>query len=90
MYIMANMSRRTYIGVTSDLERRMWEHKHKIHDGHTKRYNIVMLVYVERYPGPLDAIAREKELKDWRRERKVALIEAESPNWLDLSHDWWL
>lgn len=86
--IMASPSRRTYIGITSNLERRVWEHKNKVHDGFTRRYNIVLLVYVEQYGSPHDAIAREKELKDWRRERKVALIELEHPQWLDLSADW--
>ncbi len=88
VYIMASPSRRTYIGITSDVERRVWEHKHKIRDGFSRRYNIVLLVYVEQYGNPQNASAREKELKDWRRERKVALIEAKNPQWLDLSADW--
>lgn len=64
VYIMASPSRRTYIGITSNLERRVWEHKHKVHDGFTRRYNIVLLGYVEQHGNPQDAIAREKELKE--------------------------
>lgn len=89
VYIMANRSRRTYVGVTSNLERRVWEHKHKVHECFTKRYNIVLLVYMEQLPDMRDAIAREKELKDWRRDRKVALIQAANPEWLDLAQGWW-
>jgi putative endonuclease len=77
-----------YIGVTNDLERRMSEHKRKLVDGYTKRYNLNRLVYYEEYPYLLDAIAREKQLKGWLRSRKTALIHEVNPNWQDMSADW--
>jgi putative endonuclease len=89
VYIMSNLSRTLYVGVTRDLERRVWEHKQKTIPGFTKRYNLTMLVYCESYPDPLSAIAREKELMGWLRAKKVALIERENPRWLDLSADWY-
>ncbi len=89
VYIMSNMSRTLYIGMTNNLERRVWEHKQKRQPGFTRRYNLTMLVYCESYPDPASAIAREKELKGWLRFRKVELIERENPNWLDLSQDWY-
>ena len=88
VYILASPSRRLYVGVTNDLERRMYEHKAKLHPGFTRQYNITMLVHCESFGDIRDAIAREKEVKDWRREKKIALIEADNPQWRDLSHDW--
>jgi len=89
VYIMASPSGTLYIGVTNDVERRVWEHKHKESpSSFTRRYNITLLVYVETHSRIDDAIEREKEMKKWRRSKKVALIEAENPQWLDLSHDW--
>jgi len=89
VYIMASPSKSTYIGVTSNLERRVWEHKQKVSlKAHTRKYNEVLLVYIEEYPDPWSAIAREKELKDWNRARKLALIEAGNPGWQDLSAEW--
>ena len=86
VYIMASPSKTTYIGVTSNLERRVWEHKQKASpQAHTRKYNEVLLVHIEEYPDPWSAIAREKELKDWNRSRKLALIQAGNPRWLDLS-----
>ena len=73
VYIMASPSRTTYIGVTSNLERRVWEHKGKQSlNSHTRKYNEVMLVHAEDYADPWTAIAREKQLKGWDRARKVA------------------
>lgn len=89
VYIMASPSRTTYVGVTSNLERRVWEHKRKMSSkAHTRKYNEILLVHIEDYPDPLSAIAREKELKDWNRSRKLALIEGDNPDWLDLSAEW--
>jgi putative endonuclease len=88
VYIAASPSRTLYIGVTNDLERRMWEHKHKAFKGFTERYGVDRLVYLEEFGMIDDAIAREKQLKGWRRNRKIALIEGENPNWRDLSHGW--
>jgi putative endonuclease len=88
VYIMTNKSRTLYVGMTNNLERRVWEHKQKISEGFTKRYNITLLVYYEAYSDVRDAIAREKQVKDWRREKKIALIETLNPTWRDLSEDW--
>ena len=88
VYIATNHSHRLYIGVTNDLQRRMYEHKLKLLPGHTKRYNINQLVYYEAYRRIQHAIEREKQLKRWRRAKKVALIETENPHWEDLSADW--
>ncbi len=88
VYIMSNSSRTLYAGVTSNLERRVFEHKHKLTPGFTSRYNLTRLVYVETYPDPRSAIAREKQIKGWRREKKIALIESTNPDWLDLSAEW--
>ncbi len=88
VYILASKSRRLYVGVTNDLERRLYEHKHKLVEGFTKLYNIDRLVFFEATSEVISAIAREKEIKKWRREKKIALIEAENPLWDDLSDAW--
>jgi len=85
VYIMTNYSRTLYVGVTNDLERRVWEHRCKLVEGFTKRYNITRLVYAEDCGEIEDAIAREKEIKGWRRAKKVALIAASNPLWEDLA-----
>jgi len=74
-----------YIGVTNDLQRRLYEHKNKLIDGFTKKYNINRLVYYEEYKEIEEAIAREKQLKSWTRIKKEKLIEKENPEWKDLS-----
>jgi putative endonuclease len=73
-----------YIGVTSDLPRRCFEHREGLCDGFTKKYGIKMLVYCEEYPTAYEAITREKELKKWKREWKKQLIETINPTWRDL------
>jgi putative endonuclease len=88
VYILANKMRRLYVGVTIDLERRVWEHRTKAVDGFTSRYNIDRLVWYASTNQVVDAIAREREIKGWRREKKIALIEAENPEWRDLARDW--
>ena len=88
VYICSNVSRTLYIGVTNDIARRVWEHREKKCDSFTRAYNITMLVHLEEFERADDAIAREKQLKGWRREKKVWLIERENPQWLDLAHDW--
>lgn len=85
VYILTNHSRQLYIGVTNDLRRRNSEHKQKRIPGFTKRYNMDILVYYETLNHPNDAIAREKQLKRWRREKKIELIEI--PHWEDLLVD---
>jgi len=85
VYILASPNGRAlYIGVTTDLGRRLEEHRLGLSQ-HTARYNITKLVYVEAYETAPDAIEREKQLKRWRREKKIALIDAASPEWRDLS-----
>ena len=88
VYIMTNGVRTLYIGVTRDLMRRVFEHKEKLVEGFTKRYNITMLVYYETTSDIRAAIAREKQLKSWRRSKKIALIESSNPQWKDFSLAW--
>ena len=89
MYILTNKKNGTlYIGMTNDLERRMFEHKNKLVEGFTKRYGLYKLVYFEQFQYVDDAIKREKQLKNWRRQWKIDLIEEENPNWKDLSYNW--
>jgi len=85
VYIMCNKTRTLYTGMTNDLYRRVFEHKHKLVKGFTSRYNITMLVYYEEYWDPSQAIAREKQIKGWLRSKKIALIESINPDWLDLA-----
>jgi putative endonuclease len=89
VYILSSPARTLYIGVTNNLERRVWQHKEKLNDGFTKRYNVTMLVYVETFFDPSSAIEREKQLKNWTRAKKITLIESLNPDWLDLSADWY-
>ena len=84
---MTNRTRRLYIGVTSDLQRRVYEHKHRLVPGFTSKYFLQRLVYVEDTNDVAVAIAREKELKGRRRSKKIALIERVNPQWSDLSRD---
>ena len=85
VYIMASLSGVLYIGVTNDLEHRVFQHKRKLVPGFSARYNVQKLVYFEFFGDVRAAIAREKQLKGWLRKRKVALIESTNPQWNDLS-----
>ena len=86
VYILSNKSNRVlYVGVTSNLERRLAEHRNKQFDGFTSRYNVTKLVYVERHISISDAIHREKALKSLSRSKKDALIEQFNPDWHDLT-----
>jgi putative endonuclease len=85
VYILSCNSRRLYIGVTNNLARRLYEHKHKLLDGFTKRYNLDQLVYYESTQDIVSAIQREKRLKNWPRARKLELIERFNPEWKDLA-----
>lgn len=86
VYILANkMNNVLYIGVTNHLERRVYEHKHKVIDGITKRYNVDKLVYFEVFSNSIDAISAEKKLKGWVRAKKNELIQSVNPAWKDLS-----
>ena len=88
VYLMANRSQTIYVGVTNDLERRVYEHKHMLKEGFTRRYLVDRLVYYESTSDVHVALAREKQLKRWLRAKKVALIESSNPNWEDLSRTW--
>ena len=90
VYIMSNgpVSTVIYTGITGDLRRRVWQHKNKLISGFTSRYNPTRLVYFERFFYPDAAISREKEIKGWRRSKKIALIESMNPRWEDRAKDW--
>ena len=88
VYIMTNRSKTLYVGVTNDLQRRVFEHKGKMVPGFTARYNIDRLVYWEDTNDVRAAIAREKQLKGWRRQRKIELIDGMNPQWDDLAAEW--
>jgi putative endonuclease len=85
---MSNVSRTLYVGVTNDLQRRVYEHKQKLTPGFTRKYNLTLLVYFETTSDIRAALTREKQIKGWLRAKKVALIESINPNWLDLSTEW--
>jgi putative endonuclease len=85
VYLLASGKHKTlYLGVTNDLVRRIHEHKTKVVPGFTSRYDLVRLVWFEIYDDPTNAIAREKDIKKWRRDWKIRLIEEENPDWSDL------
>jgi putative endonuclease len=85
VYILANKKNGTiYVGVTSDLVQRIWEHKNNMIEGFTKRYHVHQLVWHELHESMESAIIREKRLKDWKRAWKLQLIETKNPDWLDL------
>ena len=89
VYILASSFKHLYIGFTTKLEQRIWQHKnHTFPNSFTARYRIDQLVYFERYSLFTRAIAREKELKSWLRSRKIALIVTSNPDWTDLSQAW--
>jgi putative endonuclease len=87
VYIMSSETRTIYIGTTNDLRRRIWEHRENILPGFTRRYRCHALVFHETYPDPHSAIAREKQLKGWNRDKKNALIFGMNPQWKDLSDE---
>jgi len=86
VYIISNHSKTLYIGVTNNLERRMYEHKNKLVNGFSKKYNLNKLVYFEQSQSIANTITREKQLKNWHREWKINLIESMNPKWEDLSN----
>ena len=90
VYILSNKRNGTlYIGMTNDLERRMFEHKNKLNDGFAKKYNLTILVYFEVYPHVKDTILREKRLKKWKMQWKINLIQEENSGWNDLAANWY-
>lgn len=88
VYIMSNRSRTLYIGMTNNLARRVYEHRHPTDDSFTARYHLTRLVYAETFSNVRDAVAYEKQLKGWTRARKLELIEASNPEWRDLAEEW--
>ena len=89
VYILTTRSGTLYVGVTNNLDRRLWEHRTKRFPGLTSKYNICRLVCYEYGRDVRWAIAREKQIKRWRREKKVALIESVNRDWKDLSDRWY-
>ena len=89
VYILASRSRNLYTGVTNDVLRRVMEHKQGIVPGFTSRYHINRLVHTESFRYVREAIAREKEIKGWAREKKIALIEKTNLGWYDLAEEWY-
>jgi len=85
IYLICNKNNTTiYTGITSDLKRRIWEHKNKTTKGFSSKYNLYKLLYYEIYQDPENAIIREKQIKSGSREKKIELIESMNPKWIDL------
>lgn len=88
VYIMASNSKVIYTGMTNDLESRVYQHKNKLDDGFSKRYNTYKLVWYDETDDVVTAIEFEKRIKGWLRKKKIALIEENNPSWLDLASEW--
>jgi putative endonuclease len=89
VYLLTNWNNKVmYLGVTNNLKRRLYKHKNKVVKGFTEKYNVNKLVYFEETQDVTAAIAREKEIKKWRREKKNQLVNRMNPNWKDLSSKW--
>lgn len=88
VYIMTNKSKTLYVGITNNIEKRVYEHKNKFVPGFTKKYNITRLIYFETFADVYSAIAREKTIKGWLRKKKIELITKANPDWQDLSRQW--
>ena len=89
VYILTNAKRTLYVGVTNDLVRRIHEHKNKLIEGFTTKYNLTYLAYYAETTDVMSAIEREKQIKGWRRSKKIELIESVNPKWKDLAMDWY-
>ncbi len=87
VYILTNNSKTLYTGVTNNLTRRIYEHKAKLVEGFTKKYNLSQLAYYEISEDVRSAIGREKQIKGWLRSKKINLIESINPEWRDLSSE---
>ena len=86
VYILTNWNHKVmYIGMTRNLSKRLYEHKHKLIAGFSQKYNVTKLVYFEVADDPYSAVSREREIKGWRRERKNRLVAASNPGWRELS-----
>ncbi len=89
VYILTSSTGTLYTGVTNDLFRRVYEHKRKLVEGFTRKYNIDRLVYYEETHDVNAALLREKQIKGWLRKKKIALIQSMNPKWEDLSEGWY-
>jgi putative endonuclease len=89
VYIMNSPTGTLYTGMTNDLKRRVYEHKQKLTEGFTKKYNVTRLAYYDQTSDVQTALVREKEIKKWRRSKKIALIKTINPKWQDLSAGWY-
>jgi putative endonuclease len=87
-YILDSLSGTFYIGMTGNLHKRVFEHKFHLIEGFTDKYQVERLLYWESFDEVQKAINREKQLKGWRRSKKIALIESLNPNWVDLAREW--
>ena len=91
VYIMRSASRRAlYIGMTNNLHKRVWQHKNHVFEGFSDRYNVARLVYWESFDDVRNAIDREKQIKRWRREKKLWLIAQLNPEWRDVAAEWYV
>ena len=88
VYMMSSGRRTLYTGITGDLRRRVWEHRHGVVPGFTTRYNVKHLVYFESTIDVRTAILREKQIKKWSRSKKIALVRSMNPRWQDLARGW--
>ncbi len=88
VYIMTSPTGTLYTGMTNNLQRRVYEHKHKLIDGFTRQYNVTRLVYFEETDDVQAALTREKQIKGWVRRKKIEVIKSVNPKWVDLSEEW--
>lgn len=89
-YILGSLSGTLYVGMTNNLIRRVWQHKQHELAGFTAKYGVDRLLYFESFDDVRKAIGREKQLKGWRREKKIALIAVQNPKWVDMSREWYV
>lgn len=88
VYLLTNRSGTLYVGITGDLARRLAQHKARAVPGFTSKYRLDRLVYAESFPTAAEAIRREKQLRGWRREKKIELLERVNPGWRNVADDW--
>ena len=89
VYILTSKAGVLYTGITNDIKTRVFQHKTKLNESFTQKYDVNLLMYFETFSEPCAAIAREKQIKAYRREKKVALIDSINPDWADLSEGWY-
>lgn len=86
VYVLTNKSNTLYVGVTNNLQKRLWEHKHKLVNGFSAKYNLDKLIYFEEYRDINEAIKREKQIKGWLRRKKIELIKSKNPHFKNLAN----